>query len=138
MELSVDHRFNASVSAFANYSWQAKPAVLDAAQPFPPEELGLPPTNRFNAGFNYDGTRTLASVAVNYSDKALWSDVLSSPYHGFTDAYTLVNGSFGVKFAGGKLTTILKVNNLLNKDVQQHVFGDIIKKSVLGELRIHY
>jgi len=38
----------------------------------------------------------------------------------------------------GRLTTMVKVNNLLNKDVQQHVFGDIIKKSVLGELRIHY
>ena len=112
--------------------------MLDAPQPFPTEELALPPTNRFNAGFNYDGTRTLGSVSVNYSDKAFWSDVLTSPYHGFTDAYTLVNGSFGVKWAGGKLTTMVKVNNLLNQDVQQHVFGDIIKKSVLGELRVHY
>ena len=39
---------------------------------------------------------------MNYSDKAFWSDVLTSPYHGFTDAYTMVNGSFGVKWQGGK------------------------------------
>jgi hypothetical protein len=64
--------------------------------------------------------------------------VLSSPYHGFTDAYTLVNGSFGVKFPAAKMIALLKVNNLLNRDIQQHVFGDIIKRSVVGELRIQY
>ena len=59
-------------------------------------------------------------------------------YHGFTDAYTLVNGSFGVKFPAAKLTALIKVNNILNNDIQQHVFGDIIKRSVVGELRFHY
>ena len=75
---------------------------------------------------------------MNYSDKAFWTDVLTSPYHGFTDAYTLVNGSFGVKWPSGKATTLVKVNNLFNKDIQQHVFGDIIKRSVVGELRLEY
>ena len=32
------------------------------------------------------------------------------------------------------MTALVKVNNLLNKDIQQHVFGDIIKRSVVGEL----
>jgi outer membrane receptor protein involved in Fe transport len=75
---------------------------------------------------------------VNYSDKAFWSDVLTSQYHGFTDAYTLVNGSFGVKFPTRRVTALVKVNNIFNKDIQQHVFGDIIKRSVVGELRIQY
>ena len=39
-------------SAFANYSWQAEPTVLDDDNPFPSQELALPPTNRFNVGFN--------------------------------------------------------------------------------------
>jgi outer membrane receptor protein involved in Fe transport len=138
MELSLDQRITNAVTAFANYSWQAKPTVLDAANPFPPEELALPPTNRFNAGFNADTARWLGSATVNYSDGAFWADVLSSPYHGFTDAYTLVNGSFGVKFPRAKMTALVKVNNLLNRDIQQHVFGDIIKRSVVGELRFHY
>ena len=64
--------------------------------------------------------------------------MLSSPYHGFTDAYTLVNGSIGVKFPKAKATALVKVNNLLNKDIQQHVFGDIIKRSVVFELRLEY
>ena len=37
-----------------------------------------------------------------------------------------------------KVTALVKVNNLLNKDIQQHVFGDIIKRSVVGELRLEY
>jgi outer membrane receptor protein involved in Fe transport len=138
VELSFDQRVTNDVSTFVNYSWQAKPAVIDDANPFPSQELALPPTNRFNVGFNVNTDRLLGSGSVNYSDKAFWADVLSSPYHGFTDAYTLVNGSFGVKFPSAKVTALVKVNNLFNKDIQQHVFGDIIKRAVVGELRIEY
>jgi outer membrane receptor protein involved in Fe transport len=138
IELSLDQRVSNEVTAFANYSWQAKPAVIDSATPFPASELALPPTNRFNVGFNLSIRRLLASGTVNYTDKAFWADVLSSPFHGFTDAYTLVNGSFGVKFPATKMTALVKVNNILNKDIQQHVFGDIVKRSVVGELRFQY
>ncbi len=135
IELSIDHRISRGLSAFANYSWQAKPTVLDDPQPFPSAELALPPTNRFNVGFTYDGPRLLGSGTVNYSDRAFWSDVLSGPYHGFTDAYTMVNGSFGVKWANGRITTLAKVTNLLDQKIQQHVFGDVITRSVIGEVR---
>ena len=138
VELSFDHRISRGLSAFANYSWQGKPTILDDPNPFPPEELALPPTNRFNAGFSFDGSRMLGSLSVNYSDRAFWSDVLSSPFHGFTDAYTMVNGTIGAKWVHGRYTTLAKVTNLLNEDIQQHVFGDILKRSVVGELRIAY
>ena len=138
VELSLDQRINTSVSGFVNYSWQGNPTVIDSSTPFPSQELALPPTNRFNIGVNFDTDRFLGSATVNYSDKAFWTDVLSGPYHGFTDAYTLVNGSFGVKFPKAKATALVKVNNLLNKDIQQHVFGDIVKRSVVGELRLEY
>ena len=138
LELSLDQRFARGLSAFVNYSWQAKPTVIDSATPFPAEELALPPTNRFNVGANYDGPRFLGSGAVQYADKAFWSDVLSSPYHGYSDAYTMVNGSFGVKWMGGRVTTLVKGTNLLNQDIQQHVFGDIIKRSIVGEVRFAY
>ena len=35
LELSVDHRVSSSLSAFANYSWQGKPEILDDPHPFP-------------------------------------------------------------------------------------------------------
>ena len=138
LELSLDQRIAPGLSAFVNYSWQAKPTVIDSATPFPAEELALPPTNRFNVGASYDGPRYLASGAVQYADKAFWSDVLSSPYHGYSDAYTMVNGSFGIKWMRGRVPTMLKGTNLLNQDIQQHVFGDIIKRSIVAEVRFAY
>jgi hypothetical protein len=138
LELSLDHRVSRTLSAFANYSWQPKPTVLDDPNPFPAEELAFPPKNRFNAGVNYDGARFLGSASLNYSDKAFWSDVLTSPFHGFTDAYTMVNASIGMKWDHGRLTTLVKSTNLFNEDIQQHVFGDIIKRSVMAELRVAY
>ena len=137
LELSVDHRVNNNVNAFANYSWQSDPIVLDDPNPYPLQELALPPTNRFNIGVNFDTPRYLGSASANYSDKAFWSDVLTSAYHGYTDAYTMINGSFGLKWAEGKVTTIVRATNLFNADIQQHVFGDIVKASIVGEVRIN-
>jgi len=138
IELSLDQRINTEWTAFVNYSYQADPTVIESDNPYPASELALPPNNRFNLGFNMSNRRLLASGSLNYTDQAFWTDVLSSPYHGFTDAYTLVNGAFGVKFPSAKMTALVKVNNILNKDIQQHVFGDIIKRSVVGELRFEY
>jgi outer membrane receptor protein involved in Fe transport len=140
-EASIDHVFNEHVSAFANYSWQAEPEVLDADAdeiPYPSAEIALPPTNRFNAGVNFNSDRFLGMAQVNFVDEALWSDVLTAPYHGFTDSYTLVNASFGMKWNDGRITTMLKCQNLLNEDVQQHVFGDILKRSLALELKFNF
>jgi outer membrane receptor protein involved in Fe transport len=135
LELSVDSRIARGVSAYANYSWQGDPIVLADAHPFPAQELALPPTNRFNAGVNYDGPRLLGAASVSYADRAFWSDVLTSAYAGFSDAYSLVGATFGVKWDQGRVTTLVKVNNILNQDVQQHVFGDILKTSAVLEVR---
>jgi hypothetical protein len=43
-----------------------------------------------------------------------------------------------VRWAGGRVTTSIKVNNLFNEEVQYHVFGDILKRQVLGELRVQF
>jgi outer membrane receptor protein involved in Fe transport len=137
LELSVDHRFDDTTSAFVNYSWQADPTVLSDPNPYPTDELALPPTSRFNVGVNYDGRRFLGSGVVSFSDRAFWSDVLTSDFHGYTDSYTLLNAAFGVKWANGRVTTLVKGTNLLNQDIQQHVFGDVLKRAVIGEVRFN-
>ena len=78
------------------------------------------------------------SVQANYQDKALWTDVLSSTYHGYTDAFTMVNGNIGFKFNKGKAVVTLKGTNLLDKKIQQHVFGDILRRSVTFETRFTF
>jgi outer membrane receptor protein involved in Fe transport len=136
IELSADHRISGTLSAYANYSWQDDPTILDNPDPYPEVELALPPNHRVNAGFNFDGERYLGSLSVSYSDKAFWSDVLTGPFHGFTDSYTTVNGSGGMKWRNGRVTTILKLNNIFNEKIQQHVFGDILTRSGIFEVRL--
>jgi len=136
LEASVDRVLSNTVSGFVNYSWQSEPEILDDPTPFPPEELALPPTHRFNLGLALNQPRYLGAVSVSYTSKAFWSDVLTSPYHGYSDDYTLLNASFGVRFHKGRYTTMLRGTNLLNQDVQQHIFGDILKRSLSLELRL--
>ncbi len=141
VELSLEHSFGHEVSAFANYSYQAKPEVLVAKsdqEPYPPAELAFPPENRFNLGLSYNGKRFLGNVTLNHSDQAFWSDVLTGPYAGYTDAFNLVNATIGAKWANGKVTTSIKSTNVLNQDIQQHVFGDILKRTVVGEVRLQF
>jgi hypothetical protein len=102
------------------------------------EETNLPPTHRFNVGFNYSDTRFLGNASISYVDDAFFQDVLDARFNGTTEAYTQVNGAFGVKWMGGKVTTALKVINLTNEDIQSHVFGDVIKRQVIGELRFQF
>jgi outer membrane receptor protein involved in Fe transport len=65
--------------------------------------------------------------------------VLGDAYHGTTKAYTIVNAGFGFKWIkNDKLTTSIKATNLGNEVVQLHVFGDIIKRQVVGELRVQF
>ena len=134
IELSVDHRVNETLNGFVNYSWQGEPRVLDDPEPYPLIELPIPPTHRFNLGATYTGPRLLGSLVLNYTDKGFWSDVLNGPYHGFTDAFTMVNGSVGVKWTR-RVTTTLKSTNIFNSQIQQHVFGDILGRSVMAEVR---
>jgi outer membrane receptor protein involved in Fe transport len=137
-EAALDHRLTNVLSAFANYSWQDRPEVLDSDTPFPEEEIAIPPHHRINAGLSLAGKRYLGSLSVNYTSEAFWSDVLTPAYYGFTDAYTMVNATVGRRWKGGKVTTTLKGTNLLNEDIQQHIFGDILKRSVTAEVRFDF
>jgi outer membrane receptor protein involved in Fe transport len=135
LELGIDGAFTKQLSAFANYSYQPDPEAIG----FPQSEINLPPNNRFNVGLNYAGDRYLGNLAVSYQDEAYWQDVLDSRYSGTTDAYTLVNGSVGVKWGEKRnIVTLLKATNLLNDEIQQHIFGDIAKLQVVAELRVGF
>ncbi len=132
-ELGVDSAVSRALNVFANYSFQADP-IPD----FPESEINKPPKNRFNAGFNFSQDRFLGNLSVSYVDDAFWQDVLDARYAGPTEAYTQVNGAFGVKFAGERIQATLKVINLTNEDIQSHVFGDYLKRQVIGELRFQF
>jgi hypothetical protein len=62
--------------------------------------------------------------------------VLTREYHGFSSAYTLVNGSIGRKWQQGRITTMLKMTNMFDEETQQHVFGDLVTRSAVFEVRL--
>ena len=134
LELGLDLAVNRDVHAYTNYSYQATPVPTG----FDISEINIPAKNRFNAGANFTYGRYLGDLSVSYSGEAVWNDVLDARYHGPTKAYTMVNGGFGVRWAHDKITTSLKVTNIGNVDIQQHVFGDIMKRRIAGELKVKF
>ena len=134
LELGVDGELNRDVSLFANYSWQGEPDPED----FDISELNIPPENRFNVGVSFNYQRLLGNLSLNYAGSAFWQDVLDARYHGTTDAYRILNGGFGLRWMNDQLTTTVKFINLANHDVQQHVFGDVMKRQIIGELKVGF
>jgi outer membrane receptor protein involved in Fe transport len=135
LELSADVRLSRYLSGFANYSWQAQPEANEIGL----WGLNLPPTHRFNAGVGFDYKRYLGNVSVGYVGSAYWNDVINVVYSGPTKAYTVVNLCAGVRWGGGgKYLAMLKVANLANTPMQNHVFGDIMKRQISGELRVRF
>jgi len=49
-----------------------------------------------------------------------------------------VNCSFGVRWSEGKVVTSVKAMNLFNEEIRQHIFGDILKRRVFGEIRLGF
>lgn len=132
-ELGIDGAVNQALNLFANYSYQDEPDP-----DFALSEVNLPPRNRFNAGLNFSSGRFLGNLSVGYVDDAVWQDVLDARFTGPTDSYTQVNGAFGVKFARQKVTATIKAINLTNDNIQSHVFGDVLKRQIIGELRFAF
>ena len=131
IELGVQGMVRKNINAFMNYSYQADPDVN-----FDPSEVNHPPKNRFNFGVGIDNARGFGNISVNYVGDAFWQDVLDADYHGTTDAYTMVNLTAGFRLKQGRYTPVVKVMNLFNQEVQQHVFGDVMRISFVAELRI--
>jgi len=138
IELGFDTPLNRYVNIFSNYSYQWKPV----AEGLPPgtsiNDINWPAKNRFNAGFDFNYSHFLGNLSVNFTDDAYWQDVLDIRYAGTTNDFTLVNGTFGVRWLGDRITTSVKVVNLGNQQVQQHIFGDILKRQIVGEARFGF
>ena len=134
VELSVNARVLDELTAFANYSWQddPKPRGFDIS------ELNLPPTHRVNMGFSYNGPRYFGSLSASLHGAAFWQDVLDARFHGSTEPYTLIDAGIGVRPSDESMTVAIRVTNLLNRVAQQHVFGDLIRRTVTGEVRFFF
>lgn len=132
VELGVDASLNSTTSAYVNYSYQKQPVPN-----FDLSELNLPPRHRFSIGANHSGPRFFGSASMSYAGEAFWQDVLDSRYAGTTPEQATINASVGFKWAGGKYSTSIKAINLFNDQVMQHIFSDVARRQVVGELRVN-
>ena len=138
LELGVDSPLNRYVNVFANYSFQAMPEAEDLPPGTSINDVNWPARNRFNAGFDFSFSRFLGNLAVNFTDEAYWQDVLDARYAGTTEAYTLINAGAGIRWMGDRMVTSVKLTNLANAEVMQHIFGDVLKRQVVGEVRFSF
>jgi len=130
LELGFNATINPSFRTYVNYSYQPTPDVN-----FDESEINQAPKNRFNLGLSGDNGRFFGSFDVNYTDEAFWQDVLDARYAGWTDAWTGVNVAFGARFMQENLSAAVKINNIANRYIQQHIFGDVLKRQFVFELR---
>lgn len=132
VETSADIQASRYISLYANYSWQAKPVPKD----FDISKINLPPTHRFNSGLAVDYGRLQGDLSVGYTSEAFFRDVLDATYAGFTKAFTVVNAGVGVRLSGNRAVAVVKVRNMANEPVQNHLFGDLLRRQVVVELRL--
>ena len=135
VETWAEQPLAAGASLWGNYSRQLTPRLSAESGEPALVRLNLPPARRLNAGASYNGPRLLGDLSVDHATRAFWSDVLTVDFHGYSPAYTLVNLSAGVKWRDQRYTALVRVSNLLNRTVQQHLFGDLLRRSVVGEFR---
>ena len=143
VEIGFTYRPTPGWETFVNYSWQDRPeakgvetAVLPSGEEILP--INIPPENRLNIGAAYNGGRFFGSGLINYADEAFWTDVLDSRFWGPTDAYTQLNMTFGVHLAGDRMDLSIIGQNVLDEQIQQHIFGDIITRKITGQIRFRF
>ena len=122
------------VGGYVNYSWQSEPE----AKGFDGEPISIPAAHRVNAGFDATSGPWTVAASLNYSDRSYWADVLNERFHGWTEAFTMVNANVRVRLFDGRIQPSVQVLNLLNQEIQNHVFGDVLRRQVMGQIRYRF
>ncbi len=136
VELTADAAPAPGVIATVSYSYQGDPDLEgDDGRPAP-FVVNRPPRHRAGAAVSLTRGRALGSLSIASTGRAFWTDVLA--YTGYTERFTQLNAMAGVRFQGGRLSWVVRGTNLANSRVQQHLFGDIIGRRVVTELRFAF
>jgi outer membrane receptor protein involved in Fe transport len=138
IELGLDGVLSSNATAFVTYAYQAEPVPsfpgLSDTQAL--AEINLPSKHLFSIGMTGNYKRAYGTISVSHASEAFWQDVLDARYSGYTKPYTSVNFTIGTKWSDGRYGLALKATNIANQSIQQHIFGDIIKRMVVAEFRV--
>lgn len=108
------------------------------AKGFEGEPLSIPAAHRVNAGFDATSGPWTVAASLNYSGRSYWADVLNERFHGWTEAFTTVNANVRVRLFDGRIQPSIQVLNLLNQEIQNHIFGDVLRRQVMGQIRYRF
>jgi len=139
LELGFDSAFGPSMTYYLNYSYMAQPEPtfpgLTATQAL--AEINLPAKHRFNYGVSTSIWKIFYTVDASFIGETFWQDVLDSRYSGKIPKQVVSNLIIGTKFNHDRATLQARVNNMGGAPVQQHIFGDVMKRSFMIELKIN-
>ncbi len=136
LELGLSGR-RGNLGGFLNYSWQSEPVVEGFGEE-DADEISIPAAHRINAGIDTEIGAFDLGLALNYTDRAYWTDVLTAEYHGWTEAFTMVNATLAVDLMEGRFRPSIRVINVLNQEIQNHIFGDVLRRNVIAQLRYRF
>lgn len=130
VEAALNSSWRGNTWSSLSYGYQAQPTLTES-DPTLPVSLNEPPGHQFSAlvGGRYGAWK--GSAAAIFVGRTFWSDVLATDprMRGFADAFTVINTSASYA-ARPSVELVLKATNLLNRQVQQHAYGDIIGREV--------
>jgi outer membrane receptor for ferrienterochelin and colicins len=136
VEASLNSSWTATTWSALSYTFQKTPDLTDADPAFP-IVMNEPARHQFSAlvGGRYRDWK--GSVALLRVGRAYWADVLVADprLRGFTPAFTLVNASATWAARSG-VEFVVKGTNLMNRQVQQHVYGDIISREISAYVNV--
>lgn len=148
VELGLSWTGPQGVSAALNYSWQSDPVSagipmtdrIDTARrehetgtPDTADFVNIPARHRVSLSGQLQRPRWFTSVSWDYISGTLWQDVLTSDFWGFVPSYHLVGVRGGLRFPKSGLELTAQITNLLDRPIQQHIYGDVLeRRATLG------
>jgi len=138
LELGINGALTDNVSGFITYTYQTEPnpTFPNLTDEQAMKEINIPSAHQWGLGLSGSTDRFYGTISVNRASRAFWQDVLDARYHGYTPANTFVNMTAGTKFSEGRYSAVLKITNLMNQQIQQHIFGDIVKRQIVVEFNM--
>jgi outer membrane receptor protein involved in Fe transport len=121
------------LSLQGSYTFQALPQLTTGTTI--PLQINQPARHQVGGGLTYVTDRWTAGVDAHFTDKAFWSDVLTEPFWGYTDAFVNVNARASHRLGGGAWEVWLGATNLFDEAIKSHVYGDTVRRKVTAGLR---
>jgi len=90
--------------------------------------VNVPARHRASLSAQIDRTRWFASASWDYVAGTFWQDVLTSDFWGAVPSYHLVGVRGGWRWPRLGLELTGQITNLLNRPIQQHIYGDVLER----------